>query len=287
MATLPTFVMIGAAKAGTSSIQEYLAEHPQIFMPPLKPNFLAFDGDGSPGDYPIRTFEAYAALYENAAGYAAVGDVSPACLGSVRAADRTAEVLPEARIIAVLRNPVERAFSGYLMQVRSGKEQRDAAEAFRGDAVFVDGGFYYERLRRFYDRFPRERIQVHLFEDFGADTLRVMQDMFAFIEVDPTFRPSVDVRHNVGFAPRNKALAAFTARRDVRRLARRVIPRAARPLARRALKLNAAPPPSVPASLRREMSDVYREDIERLQGLLDRDLSHWMDVHPSAVATAG
>ena len=285
MATLPTFIVIGAAKAGTSSIQEYLSEHPRIFMPAVKPNYFGFDGAGSRGDYAIQTFEDYAALYEPADGFGAVGDVSENCLNSLGAAERVAERLPDARLIAVLRNPVDRAFSGYLMQLRNGGVQAEVTEVFREDAVFVQGGFYFERLKRFYDRFPRERIQVHLFDDFSSNTLGVTQAIFDFVGVDPTFRPNVEVRHNVGYAPRSRALSAFTARKDVRRVAKRFIPQAARPLARRVLRLNAASAPSVPPNLRTGMEQLYREDILRVQELIQRDLSHWTAA-PSPVGAA-
>jgi hypothetical protein len=278
--------VIGAAKAGTSSIHEYLSEHPQVFMPPVKPNYFGFDGEGSLGDFAIQTFEDYAALYEGAEGAdaLAIGDVSENCLNSLGAAERIAERLPDARLIAVLRNPVDRAFSGYLMQLRNGRVQAEATEAFRNDAVFVQGGFYFERLKRFYDRFPREQIQVHLFDDFSANTLGVMQDMFEFVGVDRSFRPAVEVRHNVGYAPRSKALSAFTQRRDVRRAAKRFIPTAARPLARRVLKFNAAPAPSVPPTLRAEMEQLYRDDILRVQELVQRDLTHWTGARSAATA---
>ena len=277
LTVLPTFVVIGAAKAGTTSIHEYLSEHPQVFMPSIKPQFLAYDGPGSVGDYPVRDFAHYESLFTDTQGYAAIGDVSEACLNSTGAAGRIATTIPDARIIVVLRNPVERAFSGYMMQLRTGKQQVEAATAFREDANFVQGGFYFERLTRYFDRFPRERIQVHLFDDFSADTLGVMRQMFRFVGVDDTFRPGVEVRHNAGYSPRSKALSVFVARRDVRQVARRIVPRAVRPFVRRALRANQAAIPSMPVTLRAEMEELYREDVLRVEELIGRDLSRWID----------
>ena len=275
MTSLPTFVVIGAAKAGTTSIHEYLSEHPQVFMPSIKPQFFAYDGPGSVGDYPVRDFAHYESLFADAQGYPAIGDVSEACLNSTGAAERIATTIPDALIIVVLRNPVERAFSGYMMQLRTGKQQVEAAAAFREDATFVQGGFYFERLTRYFDRFPPEHIQVHLFDDFSADTLGVMQRMFRFVRVDDTFRPNVGVRHNVGYSPRSRALSAFVARRDVRRIAKRIVPPPVRPLMRRALRANQAAIPTMPATLSAEMEELYREDILRVQELIGRELSQW------------
>lgn len=273
---LPTFVVIGAAKAGTTSIQEYLEEHPGIFMPKLKPNYFAYaGGDEQPG-YAIKTLEDYRALYEGATDEAGVGDVSEAAVGSPHAAERMHELIPDAQIVVVLRNPVERAFSGYMMHVRGARESRGPLEAFKRDTVFVEGGFYYERLKRFTDRFAAERIQVHLFEDFSRDTLGVMQAMFGFVGADPTFvPPSINVKFNTGFMPKSQRLNNVLINPRVRATVKWLVPRGVRPLMRRLARLNYHVPPSLPPEVRAELTELYREDVERLQELIRRDLSHW------------
>jgi hypothetical protein len=143
--------------------------------------------------------------------------------------------------------------------------------------VFVEGGFYYERLKRFTDRFPRERIQVHLFEQFSRDTLGVMQSLFEFVGADPTFvPPSIDVRFNAGYMPKSQRLNNVMLNPHLRATAKSLLPRGVRRLARRLAQLNYHVPASMPPEVHAELTELYREDVERLQELIGRDLSRWM-----------
>src|SRR5206468_5150499 len=125
---LPNFIVIGAAKAGTTALYWYLAEHPAVFMSRVKEtNYFAFglDGEGRLlyGDpevhrFPVRSLSEYEHLFANAADAAAVGEASPIYLECPQAAARIRTLLPGARIICSLRHPVDRAYSNYLMALR-------------------------------------------------------------------------------------------------------------------------------------------------------------------------
>ncbi len=135
-------------------------------------------------------------------------------------------------------------------------------------------------LQTYLDRFSRERLRLYLFEDFTTDPVGVMRDIFAFLDVDPAFTPDMRHRYNSsGGTIRNAALrSAWSRTAPLRTRARRYVPRALRDRAFTLVTRNLEPVTLDP-ELRAELTALYREDIERLATLLDRDLSHWLNQH--------
>ena len=215
---LPTFVIIGAAKAGTTALYWYLADHPEVFMSPVKEtNYFAFglDDDGRPlyGDpelhrFPIRSFAEYEALFAGSDGALAVGEASPIYLECPQSAARIREVVPGARIVCFLREPVDRAYSDYLMYLRARGRRLDPdrdltpdAAWARPDSHWMQISRYHEALSRYYERFPREQIDVFLFDDLKTDAAACVRAVFAALGVDPGFAPDLETPHNIGGLP--------------------------------------------------------------------------------------
>lgn len=286
--SLPDFLVIGAYKSGSTALHEALRAHPQVFVPARKgPSFFAFDGVEEP-DRPlppgtVRGWEDYQALFEPAPAGSVRGEVSPEYLANPRAAGRIRERVPDARLVAILRNPVERAFSDYLMYVRDGLEPEtdfgralDAQEARRHDAAptgyYVETGFYGRQLRPYFEAFPRERIQVHLFEDFAADPDAVLRSLFAFLGVDPALGAAPERAVNVSGVPRNALVAAAV--RGGRRLAP-LLPAAVRRRAKATLARGLDRPALAPKH-RSRLVELYREDVAELERLLERPLDGWL-----------
>ncbi|MCP4614778.1 MAG: sulfotransferase, partial [Planctomycetes bacterium] len=210
---LPNFLIIGAAKAGTTAIYAYMKQHPQIFMSPIKEtNYFAYDGKDAKtflgrkayNDFPIATIAEYAELFKGATNQLVIGEASPLYLESPLAAGRIRELLPEVKLLAILRNPADRAFSDYVMALRLGRGTLAVEDAFEEDEHYVQVGFYYDKLKRYFDLFPREQIKVCLYDDLNQDTLLVVQDIFEYLGVEQTFEPDVASRHNVGGIPKNR-----------------------------------------------------------------------------------
>ena len=188
--TLPNFIVIGAAKAGTTALHWYLAEHPQVFMTPVKEtNYFAFGlddegrllyGDPELHRFPIRSLSEYRALVRRRRGPVAVGEAfSHLSAKLTRAAGRIAEVIPGARIVCGIREPVDRAYSDHLMYLRSRGRRLDPARDLTPSAAWaapdshwMQIGQYYEPLRRYFDAFPRQRILVFLFDDLKSRSRR-------------------------------------------------------------------------------------------------------------------
>jgi hypothetical protein len=285
----PTFLVVGVAKAGTTALYHYLAEHPEVYMSPVKePCYFV------PGHGPVETWEDYLALFAGAGGAKAVGEATPRYFHDPAAADRIAEALPGVRIVVLLRQPIERALSHYLMLANNDAAIRP--EPFAGffrrvaadPARWKDGGlaerglamgFYADSLARWMDTFGRDRVAVYLDEDLRQAPVQVMARLYAFIGVDPTFRPDVSKRYNVGQGlPRSGGVQRLVYRRSpLKRLAQFVLPDAVRDAARRALlRLNQGERPALTPEERREFTAPYHDDIRRVEKLIGRDLSAWL-----------
>jgi hypothetical protein len=192
-------------------------------------------------------------------------------------------------VIALLRNPADRAYSAFLNAVRGGREPvNDFAQALRleGDRIrdnwhyvfrYRDRGLYYGQLKRYYDVFDREKIGVWLYEDLRDDPVGVVQSVFRFLEVDDAFVPDTSSKHNPGSVPKNEA-----ARQMVRLMntalpiVRKVIPPASRvrKIVQERVLIDESPP--LDPQIRAELMEFYKEDILKLEDLIGRDLSLWL-----------
>jgi hypothetical protein len=284
--TLPNFVMIGVAKAGTTSVSRYLDQHPQIFMCPIKAtNFFGYEDarnwqwteEGDPPllrNFRVRTFEEYEAMFTGASGALAVGEVSPQYFRCPTAAQRIRESIPNAKLILSLRNPADRAFSGFLMRTRRGAPVKDFHKELTPQSSHVKEGFYYRRLKRYLDLFPRDQIKIYLFEDFKKDAAKIVAELYDFLGVDTSFKLDTSVRHNPGAVPKIRFLNRLFYNPTLTRIAKSMLPDLKGTL-KNVRQMNLSKAPKLPADLRADLLNLYREDILELEGLLDRDLSVW------------
>src|SRR5918995_644162 len=142
--TAPNFFIIGAQKAGTTSLYHYLNQHPQIYMSPVKEPFFFDHEFSSNGEVVQQEFAEHQALFQGAKGETAIGEASPLYIYAPGTPERIKEYVPEARSIALLRNPADRAYSAFLHAVRIGVEPcTDFAQALRGEEERVRNGWHY------------------------------------------------------------------------------------------------------------------------------------------------
>jgi len=292
--TMPNFLIIGAMKSGTTALYYYLEQHPQIYMSPVKePNFFCVGGQESSDSESVKSIGAYQHLFKGVSDEKAIGEASHCYLYEPEAVARIQQYVPDAKFVAILRNPVDRAYSHFLHMVRSGIEPlTDFAQAIRkGEAGalqtrsfrdYVGRGRYYEQLKRYFDAFDPKQVKVYLYEDLSNAPLETLRDTFRFIGVDESFVPDVSLRRNVSGHPKHKALDEFLRRPSSIKDALKVyLPARLRwrlSEAFDALKTrNLVEPPAVQPEVRRQLVGVYREDILRLQALIQRDLSDWLE----------
>lgn len=311
---MPNFLIIGAAKAGTTALHHYLKQHPQIYMSPVKEtNFFAFEGEkidfSGPDDrklinrYSVNNLEAYQALFKNALNETAIGEACPSYLYRQKAPERIRHYIPDAKLIAILRNPVERAYSSYLMHVREGREQlTNFAQALREEETrirnnwgwghYVNQGFYYAQLKRYFDLFSRSQIKVYLYEDFRDNVVSLLQDILRFIDVDETFVPDMSIRHNVSGTPKNKVLHTCLTGLHSQMIGTNPIKTGLKLLLPARLEAFLAKEydnfrdkyfqrnlvkPQLSSEVSKQLIEVYREDILKLQNLIQRNLSQWLE----------
>jgi hypothetical protein len=300
----PNFIIIGAAKSGTTSLYHYLAQHSQIYMSPRKhTRFFAYEverptfrGPGPvdpPTPYAIADIESYHALFDGVTHETAIGEASHSYLYQTQAARRIKEYAPGMKLIAILRHPTDRAFSHYRQLIRNGREKiADFIEALEEEETRVRGnwwpdfhyvqiGLYHRQLQRYFELFSPDQIRVYLYEDFSLDPAGVLRDVFRFLEVEDSFTPEANIRYNASGDPQNRTVHAVLQR------LRRIEPVAARVCSEEQLRLLRRIGSAIhnrnltrrrlPPELRAKVTDAYfREDILRLQDLIRRDLSAWL-----------
>lgn len=296
---LPTFLVIGAMKAGTTALYGMLDAHPEVFMSPVKePNFFAFAGRDLNFQAPIdrrpdgvnhtsvTDRDAYEALFAGADPQQPRGEASHTSLYWPDAAENIRRWVPDARLVAILRHPVERAYSEYMHFVRDGDEPiRDFGAALDAESEriaanwalgrYVDRGRYDEHLARYLDRFPRKQLLVILHDDLVADPEGVASRLFRHIGADPSVDPALERRVNASGVPQNRWLhRALTGLQPVREALAPVLPDALVNAAN-ALKNRNLDKPPMDVAVRARLEDTFRPHVRRLEALLDRDLSVW------------
>jgi hypothetical protein len=211
--------------------------------------------------------------------------------GIAAAPERIAHYIPEARLIAVLRNPVERAYSAYLHLVRMGRERLGFMEALDAEPERIrqgwntywhlrEGGFYASQLRRYLERFDRSQLRIYLYDDWQTDNVAMLGDIFRFLGVDDGFRPDLSQRYQVSGVPWSRGLHGYlTTPRRLKAWVKPLVPTRLRGyLELNIERLALRKPPPLSPEARRRLLDAYSEDIKDLQELIGRDLSSWMTI---------
>jgi hypothetical protein len=303
---LPNFFVVGTPKAGTTSLYNYLAQHPAIYMSPIKePAYFATDlaelkrqlNIHEPDPQGLRDYlngpmterragvvtdwEQYLKLFRNVRTEQAIGEASGNYLASHSAPALIRARIPAARIVMILRDPARRLFSQYSQAVGHGDAApgfldwlatQQALEARLSPPLgAVWNGFYARHVERYRTSFPPSQVKVCLYEDYAADPHAVLRELFSFLQVDPGFRSDVSVRHNVVMQPRFPQLRKVL--RPVRSVLGGRLPGAVSAWGR---TLGHKPLPGLTPDERAAALGIYREDIRQLQELIGRDLSAWL-----------
>jgi hypothetical protein len=312
---LPNFFLVGAPKAGTTSLYHYLAQHPEIYMSPIKEpchfsaeirpeNFsdemragvqAAFEEQRKYLQGPMTEqrsgsvgmdWDDYVKLFMNVKTETAVGEASIKYLWSKTAAASIRGKIPHAKILMVLRDPVNRAFSDYLEAVTAGalrcpfREYVESCLSSEGGKIsllwpILETGLYYESVKRYLNQFPRESIRILLYDDYRAEPASVLAEVFRFLGVDSGFKPDLSKRHNEPRVPRFIYLNRFFNKRSALNGFATLCPSALKPLLRK-LWVQPRDRIAVSPSDREFLLSYYRDDIGKLARLLNRDLTAWL-----------
>jgi len=175
---LPDFIGIGAQKAGTTLLYELLARHPQVCLARHRKEVHYFDR------YYERGPEWYASLFEHCSGRRA-GEITPAYVYGPQCARRISELVPQVRLLLIIRNPIDRAYSHYKFKIREKEYRGSFAEFLVYQADAISRGFYSRQLARYLDFFPREQLLLLVFEQFIEDMDRTWRQVCRFMDITP------------------------------------------------------------------------------------------------------
>jgi hypothetical protein len=292
--TLPNFLIVGAAKSGTTSLYHYLKQHPEVFMPERKEPHFFVDWEGG-----VRTLGEYASLFSDAEGCAAVGEASTGYLYDPEAVERIKRILPQVRIIIILRSPVEMCFALWRHMRRLGKRgerlsfeaalnaepkrmsdpqfRARCTESWHGNFYYFHRALYYAQVKRYLDAFGQALVQIHIFEDFKQDPLKTCRDVFSFLGVSKDFAPTIS-KYNVGAEVRHRGLQkALTHPSLFWQGLGSTIPEGFVTRIKEFLKRsNRKSPPQLEAKTRNRLVDAYTPDVEFLGRLIGKDLRFWL-----------
>lgn len=275
----PNFVIVGALKAGTTSLAEWLRSHPDVFIPELKePRFFLYDERNrmhrarSRAVFPIRSSGEYKDLFRGAESFKAVGEASPQYLHSAIACGRLLESLPDARIVVSLRHPVKRAYSQYWMRVREGVESGSFADSILQRHSWVEYSYYSDAVERYINSFGRGRVCVVVFEELVSAPTKSLAELCAFLELDSDATELLLPKENVGHSGARGMLSKVLDDRQLRLVLKRIVPKTIRRAFRPFLG-RGEPIPPLEASQLDALSECFRGDISRTSDLIGIDLA--------------
>ncbi len=298
---LPNFLIVGAAKSGTTSLYAYLIEHPDVYIPTVKecrffsqmPANFKGPGDERLNKSIVKNLSEYKSLFSYLNNQRAVGDVSPDYLYFYdKSISKIKQILgTNVKIIIILRDPIARAFSQYSHFFRDKRETLSFEEALKNEDerrksnwewawFYKDVGFYYKQVRAYLGNFSQ--VKIYLFDDLKNDAMSVIQGIYNFLDVDDSFVPeNLRQRFNISGEPKNMWLHEFLNKPNSLKTALKpfikvIVPKSKRQELKYLITKRNLNRSEIQPETREYLKGVYREDITKLQDLLNRDLSHWL-----------
>jgi hypothetical protein len=299
----PTFFIVGAARCGTTSFVGYLDQHPDVFMAPHKESHFFSQGELPPRfsepdipgvrrleDYLIGDAVEYEHLFDGVRGERAIGESSVYYLCLPDTPVRIACEVPDAKIIVLLRNPVDRAHSAYLMLARDGRESLPFEESLALEPErrrqwyepiwwYTELSRYAPQIERYFAAFGRERVHVILTEELEAHPERTLHDTFCFLGLRPDVPVDTSWRRNAGGTPRARSTrpiqdVMYSSNAVVRGL-KSLVPEHARARLGDQLLTASLERAGLPWEQRLQLWNAFQNDVARLEHLLQRPLSLW------------
>lgn len=275
---MPNFLVIGAAKAGTTSLYHHLNQHPQIYMSPRKETYFFMSSNNE--------IENYKALFKEANGEIAIGEATPLYLYNKKSPELIKNCFPQVKLIIVLSDPVDRAYSHFLYWRSQGQEPIvDFAKAIREEPIrirdgyginyhYINQGFYAPQLQRYLNLFDSSNIKINLYSDLVKNPSHFVKEISNFLDVDDSFTAPTNQCFNKTAVPRNKVIdKILKTSNPVKEISKTLLSDKFRKLIANKLLLSK---PNLSYNLRQELIEIYRENILKIQRLVQRDLSIWL-----------
>lgn len=283
------FFIVGAAKAGTTSLHNYFMEHSDIFMPEIKePNYFAYDEIINQNlfykEKGVGTLEDYQNLFSTSNNEKALGEASVSYLYYKDTPQKIKDYNPNSKIIILLRDPIKRAHSHYLMDNKLGYTKVSFESIVNKSSnhklqelyyqQYIDLGMYYEQVKRYLDTFGESNVKIFLNEDLKNDTKGIVKELYNFLKVDSADIPDITKKHNTYKKPKENILHSLFTIQPLRSFISRILPKSIKVFLL-SLILEDAEKPEIENKTLIQLKKLYLEDINKLEELINRDLSSW------------
>lgn len=294
---LPNFLIVGTAKAATTTIHEYLKQHPEIFMTDWKePSFFKFKDQknirfttGRPVKF-VTNLDFYKSLFKDGKKKEIRGESSTPYLYFYKESiSNIKNVIPnainEVKILIVLRNPIDRAYSQYMMKVRDLVEDLTFLEAIKCetrrinenahfDFFYTDRGLYYKQVKAYLDEF--KNVKIVLYNDFKEDYIKVLNSIIKFLGL-AEFNFRAIHNQNISGAPKIKFISRiFKEDYFIKRLILNLMPYRIKEYITNKIFNKNLKKVEIDNESKKYLRNFYREEINKLEYLIERDLSHWL-----------
>ena len=284
----PNFFIVGASRAGTTSLYNFLKRTKKVYMSPEKEPHYFSKTKNSYYKFPEPPVskKKYLSFFENVKNEKAIGEASTTYLAEPTTAQAIYDALPHAKIIISVRDPVQRSYSFYLLRVTGGKTYsfseaiKKSLEADRDYyyGVITNSGWYYQQVKRYLDLFGPEQVKIIIFEEFIKNPKKIVKEVLEFLDVYSEPPESVELVHNILTQPRGKLSLSLLQNEKIRQLGRKLLSKdMAEIIVRKVLGKEI----SKPKMLKKDrifLENLYRDDVKNLQKLLGRRLLwSWID----------
>ena len=306
----PNFFIIGVVKGGTTSLYNYLQQHSDVYFSPIKETnfFSRFDIDESKliKEYAsdikidlkkyfangmkevvhiahIKNIKDYNLLFSRVKNEKVIGEISNSYAICLHAVEEINKFNPNAKLLIMLRNPISRIWSQYLMNLREGKAleedfikeiEKDFEKEDKGWGVnhqYLELGLYYEQIQRVFKYFPKEQFKIMFFEDYVKNTENVIHEICNYLEIDPNQNIDFNDRHNPASMPRSKLVNIFLVKTRLLKRLKDLMGRERRQKLK-GLLYSTKDIPKIKPEQRKYLIDFYQKDVENLSELLNTDL---------------
>jgi len=281
---LPDFLIVGAPKAATTTLYHYLTQIPEIYMSPKKsPEYFTKNYPKSFFTRPIKDRKKYISLFKDVKNEKAVGEASVFYLIDPESPKLIKNEILDARIIMILRDPIQRAFSHYLMFYSAGvekltfldrieKEKKMLEKGFDPESYCLLPSFYYESVKRYFDIFGRNNVKVFIFEEFIKDPKKIVKELLNFINVDCEIPKFEKETYNPFSKPRGKLAQILLSDRRIMPITGDIIPDKIRWRIKEKFLIKEDDKPKISEREKSILKEVFKDDVNKLSNLLEREL---------------
>ncbi len=274
----PDFFIVGAPRAGTTSLHRYLDQISDVFMCPKGSGFFSEFATGR-----VKTIQEYKKLFEKAFENQLIGDATPMYLSDPTTPKKIHESNPYAKIIILLRDPIERSFSHYLSFIRNGYEKESFSKQLQRyfeiksqQGTFHDyvimPSFYYDSISRYFEIFGEKQVKIWLYEEFSNDVEKIVKEIMNFLDIDSELPKNVGKKYNEYAQLPNNIQKSIIQNQLISGMAKKFLPKSTRLTFCNMLNKNNLKPVLQESEIKK-LHKIFVEDAEKIQKLLKRNLN--------------